>query len=323
MLEYLLLATAVLFVLITGVNDGGAVLAPAFREPRINLPAGGLLLVALVAVAPALFGTQVATTFVRRLVPFGGETGRIALAVAVLAALAVVLTLTWRGLPTSLTLALVGGLTGAGLGAGLPVSWGVVAGVLVAGLLAPFAGALLAYVLTGALALFPPSTGVSRTAYRAHWVAFPLLLFAYAVNDGQKMLAVLFAGTAEPGAAAGAVPARPWMLAATAGLFFLGLVIGLRRVGPTLGGALLPLRPLQLNVAQLATATAVIGSAAAGMPVSLTQSLAGAFVGAGLRQGYRRIRWQVAARIGAAWLFTLPSSLGLATLAGLLVRGIR
>jgi inorganic phosphate transporter, PiT family len=57
-----------------------------------------------------------------------------------------------RGLPTSLTLAVVGAIAGAGVGASLPVTWGTVGGVLLLAALAPLGGGLgwLATRLVGA-----------------------------------------------------------------------------------------------------------------------------------------------------------------------------
>lgn len=55
-----------------------------------------------------------------------------------MAAVGVVAVLSRLGIPTSLTLALVGGLTGAGLGFGLPVLWSSVWFVLAMAAIAPW-----------------------------------------------------------------------------------------------------------------------------------------------------------------------------------------
>ncbi|HVL99017.1 MAG TPA: inorganic phosphate transporter, partial [Egibacteraceae bacterium] len=54
------------------------------------------------------------------------------------------------------------------------------------------------------------------------------------------------------------------------------------------------------------------GSAAVGAPVSMTQSVAAALVGAGMSYGHRRVRWRAVGRLGLAWLLTLPASAALA-----------
>jgi inorganic phosphate transporter, PiT family len=56
--------------------------------------------------------------------------------------------------------------------------------------------------------------------------------------------------------------------------------------------------------------------------VSMTQSVAGGLAGAGASQGLRRVRWQFALPLIAAWLVTLPASFAGGLLAGLLLRGV-
>jgi phosphate/sulfate permease len=93
------------------------------RTRRITPTVAILCLMALVALGPLLVGTAVATTLAYRYVSFQGEDGKIALLVAVITSSTVVFSLNKRGTPTSLTLALIGGIVGAGLGDGLPVQW--------------------------------------------------------------------------------------------------------------------------------------------------------------------------------------------------------
>ncbi|MFD0632621.1 hypothetical protein ACFQ9X_14460 [Catenulispora yoronensis] len=167
------------------------------------------------AAGPMVFGTRVAAGFLGRLVRSGtgvpgtgvpraglsgtgvSGTGVSAAAVSttlligVAAALAVVLLLSLRGLPTSLTLAVVGGLAGAGLGAGLPVPAGSVATVLLAAALAPIISALIAWLVTRSLRLAGTRRSTAAVATgRTHRVAFPLQCLAYGANDGQKMIAL-------------------------------------------------------------------------------------------------------------------------------------
>ncbi len=180
-----LTALAALFAIITGINDGGALLATGLKIPNIRPVTGVLMMMTAVALVP-LVTHRVATTFATRLTTAGGPDGRIIMFVAVLSALAVVLVLSNRGRPTSLTLAIVGALTGAGLGWGVPVSPQIVLFVLAVALAAPFAGALLAVPMRRALSRL----GHTRLLRRWHRAGFTLQCLAYAANDGQKMLAV-------------------------------------------------------------------------------------------------------------------------------------
>ncbi|MEX0658652.1 MAG: inorganic phosphate transporter [Egibacteraceae bacterium] len=314
----LLLGAALGFAVVNGMNDGGALVGAGLKVG--GLPpavAAGMLALALV-VAPLVVGTQVAATLVHRLVSFsdvgGLVAGRTALLVAVGTAVVVVAVLSRRGLPTSLTLALVGAITGAGIGGGLSVSLPTLGLVLGAGLAAPVVGALGGFALSRAGGLLPVTGRLSRRIRYAHVGAFSMQCLAYAGNDGQKMVAVLVVAT---GATDGIDVSVPELLALAA-LFTGGLVAGLRPAAGMLSAEIIPVRPPDAVAAEISSAGAVLASAALGAPVSMTQSVAAALVGAGMSHGPRRVRWRAAGRLGLAWLFTLPVS---ALLAGVLTRG--
>ncbi len=305
-----LIAVACLFAVVSGMNDGGALLATGLKLPTVRPVTGILTLVVLVAVVP-LATQQVAQTFVTRLATFSGPGAKTAMTIAVIAALVVVMTLSAQGRPTSLTLAIVGGLTGAGLGWGLPVSAGSVVLVLAFGLAAPLVGGLLGWWMIRLLLLITDSHGLPKW----HWAGFMLQTVAYAANDGQKMLAVFMIALGFSGAPLG-------YTSLVALLFGLGAVYGLPRAGRTLSREIIASRPLHGVVAELASGTAVIACAALGMPVSMTQAIAGGLIGAGVAQGSGRVRWYAAVKIVIAWLLTLPASALVAGLAAYVVKGV-
>lgn len=310
----LLVAVAVVFAMINGANDGGTLLSLNLKAAGLRLGASLLALAAMVAVAPALLGTEVATTLVVRLVRFGDGGQQVVLA-AVIAAVAVTFALSRGGLPTSLTVALVGGLVGAGMAAGAAVAWLPVLAVVAAFVAAPIVGGVLAFALSRLARHVRAPRGAARFLARAHQVTFGLQTLAYGANDGQKMLAVGavalgLAGGAPagpPNAAPTGVPAA-WPLLAGASLAFLvGAMVGLPRYARTVG-SIIPLRQPNAVVGEAAAAMAVLGTAALGAPVSMTQALTAGLVGTGASEGQGRVRWQVAARIGIAWMVTLPAA---------------
>ncbi len=74
--------------------------------------------------------------------------------------------------------------------------------------------------------------------------------------------------------------------------------------------------------AELASGTAVLGCAALGSPVSMTQTIAGALIGAGMTGSSGRVRWHTTLKIVLAWMLTLPVSGLLAAAAALIARGV-
>lgn len=311
-----LLALALAFAVVNGVNDGAALVATGLKVSALPPLAATLLLGGALVVAPLLLGTAVATTLANQLV--AGQGGVRVVTVAVVAAMAVVALLTRLGLPTSLTLALIGALAGAGLGLGEPVAWSTVAFVLAIGLAAPLVGGFASWLVSRASRLLPV-TDAGRAIRRAHGAAFGAQCLAYASNDGQKMLAVaaVALGTAQGGVSL-PLPA----LLGIAALFVAGVAVGLPRVARTLGDGVLPVRPQNAVAAELGSAGSVLASAAVGAPVSMTQAVASGIIGSGISESYRRVRWRSAAQLALAWLVTLPAALLGALAAGALVEAL-
>ena len=323
MLHAVLLALAGGFAVVTGSNDGSAMLATGLRSSALPVLGALLVLAAAVILGPLMFGVGVAETFAHRLVSFHGVTGQRALLIGIVCALLVVLVLTRRGLPTSLTMAVVGGLAGAGTGLRLPVSWANVATVLGVGMAAPAVGALAGFFLGRAANGLPATSRVQAGLRVMHPLAFVAQSMAYAVNDAQKMLAV-FAAALGIGAATDPLRAGDGeiagLLVLIAALFSVGVLLSLHRMARSVGGQIVVLRSMHMISAQLGATGAVMGSAAIGIPVSMTQSVAAGLVGAGMSEGMRRVRWRLASRIVLAWFVTVPVSVALAMAVATLVR---
>lgn len=318
-------AVALAFVWVTGVNDGAALLGLSGRYPRSSGP----LLMAL-ALVPLVLVPQwtvaVARTFTEGLTDLGDRRGALAFLLGVTVALAVVAALSRRGLPTSLTLAIVGGIGGAGLGMGLDVSWRGLALVLAIGAAAPLVGTSVGYALGLASRRIPSFTGMPGAVRTAHVLAYSAQCAAYAANDGQKMLAVVsvarhVVSTRRLGAI-GPVQPTPVVLIAIAVVFCAGALSAVHRVGERLGRGLVLARPLHVVSTEAAAAASVAASSIAGAPVSMTQSVTAGVVGVAASEGAARVRWQNVLGIGAAWVFTLPLAFAGGVLGGLAVRAL-
>jgi PiT family inorganic phosphate transporter len=308
------------FVFVCGANDGGALLALAVRHG--DVPAYGILAVLLAAIVagPALFGLTVARTFTDTLVDARGARGELIVLGGVAVALILILGLTWRGVPTSVTLAVIGGLAGVSAGLGVSPRWARLSLVLGVAAVSPLLGGGLGYLLGKAVGRLPTSASLPGAVRYAHLTAFAGQSLAYAANDGQKMFAVVGVALGAADGVRGLQPPSFIVLCGLAAVFAAGAVLSLRRMSRGTASGLLAMRPWHLVSAGLASATAVLGSAGMGVPVSMTQSVTAGLVGTGASQGARRIRWQFAVPVLVAWLVTLPGSLTLGCLVGLLLR---
>ncbi|MDA8034752.1 MAG: inorganic phosphate transporter [Actinomycetota bacterium] len=312
-----LTALALAFAFVSGANDGVTLAATSARSRAMApLVALGVLAVAVGAV-PLVLGTGVAGTVAHGLVSFERSDGQLAFLCAGLCALVVVLTLSRRGLPTSLTMALTGAIVGAGLGAGLPTRWSTVAAVLLSGVVAPIVSGLLAYLLAPGTRTLLGARRRCRGARALQLVAYLGQCIAYGVNDGEKLVALLAVASAAPG---GAVRASAGGQALLAGAFAAGGLLFLRRTATRVAGQMVRASEEGTLAAVVAATVAVVGGAAAGMPLSSTQATTAALLGGSARLVPWGVRWQQVRSIGLAWALTLPLATGLAFGAGLLIR---
>lgn len=315
-----LVACALLFGVLSGANDGGTLVSFATRTAVLPPGLGVLVLAVLVTTGPMFVGTSVASTLARRLVAFDGGNGHVAFLAAVASALAVVVILTRRGLSTSLTLALTGGIAGAGLGDGLRVSWTTLGSVLGIGLVAPVVSVGAAFAVTKGLSAMPATWWVARGGRVLQRVGFAAQSLAYSGNDAQKMVAMF--AVASQALVVRVTPHWDTQLALGA-CFALGAVIGIRPLATRVAERVLPVRPANAVALELSSSAVVFVSSALGAPISSTQAATAALVGTGLAGGSHQVRWQEVRGVALAWVFTLPSAIALGTLLGLVARALR
>lgn len=232
-----------------------------------------------------------------------------------------------RGLPSSSTHALVGGLVGAGVAAGGvdAVNWGGiqgwrptgVVGTLVALALSPLVGAGAAYVvIRGARRGLRRATRRVETPLReAQWLTSGFLALGQGANDAQKSIGVIVAVLFARGSIASLH--APFAVTLGAALAMAaGTLLGGWGIVRTIGRRIYELRPLDALSSQSSSAAVILGASIAGAPISGTHVVASSVVGVGAgRRRWRKIRWAVVREIGLAWLTTIPATAVLAAAA--------
>lgn len=265
-----------------------------------------------------LAGAAVARTVVG-IVHVGAAATTSVLAAASLTAVGFTWVTTRRGLPTSASVGLIGGLAGAGLAAGGAgaVQWGGlesarlvgVIGVLIGILLAPFLAALVAGLIdrVARRVAFRLPRAARREVHGGLWLASAAVAVADGTNDGQKamgLLAVVVSGTGSLDAAGGIAP---WERVSCAALLALATVLGGHRVvarvsrGLSRGGAVDDLS------AQCASAGVILLSGVIGLPLSTSTVVTSAMVGAGVSGRRRHVRWAGVLQILVVWVLTIPA----------------
>src|SRR6266567_8440161 len=99
----------------------------------------------------------------------------------------------------------------------------------------------------------------------------------------------------------------PIILAAHASIA-LGTYLGGWRIVHTMGSRITKLRPVGGFCAETAGAITLFSASLAGIPVSTTHTITGAFVGVGATTRLSAVRWGIARRIVVAWILTIPAS---------------
>jgi PiT family inorganic phosphate transporter len=295
------------FGLISGFNDGGNLLA-SFTSGRVISPPTAAVLLLVSLAGPVILGTAVARTIGGNVIDLSGQ-GELGYVLIVLSPLSVVL-LSWRfGIPTSMTLALVGGMLGWALASDgrSQIHWGGVGRVLIGMPVSVLGGGLLSLAIYWAIRRLlgtQPHASLLRLA-RFQLLTAAIQAFAYGANDMEKSVGLIavsltFADHQQVSFS------NPLPIIGAFGFFYLGALVGGWRVASRIGFGVLKVRPVQAFAQQLASGTVVAALAAAGAPVSMTQTIDGGLVGVGAAQRASSVRWGIVRELLFSWLLTLP-----------------
>ena len=327
LLLVLTIAVALFFDFTNGFHDTanaiGTAIGTRALSPRLAVGLSALLNLVGAIVTTQLLHAEVANTVGSLVAPAGGVA--MSMLVAVLFGAITWNLFTWRaGLPSSSSHALIGALIGMGLAVyGVEaVQWEEVYPVFIALITSPIAGLILAYVVTVVLLNLLRRARPSRannTFRRLQIFSSGFVAFSHGANDAQKTMAIMTLALFSSGYLAEfAVPT--WVALAAALAIGLGTWAGGWRIIRTMGTRIVRMQPVDGFAAQTVAAAVIQLATACGLPVSTTQVVSGAVMGAGATHRFSAVRWGVARRIVWAWVFTIPASAALAASAALLVR---
>ena len=319
-LPVLLVVAVVVFGLVSSFNDGGNLVASFVAARAFSLAGAAAVLLAGAAVGPWLVGPAVARTFAFAIVALPRLGPGVCLA-AVGGAVLTLLLSWWRGLPTSTSLALVGALAGAGLVRAGPGAvnwmgvWAVLGGMVAALVLGAAAGWAVWAMVRAALR---HAGERADAALRGLQAATGLLQgLAYGGNSMERTIGLLALAAAWDSPAgrsallANRLPVPAWAVWLSLLLFGAGMALGGARIARTLGLRLFPVRAADALSAQIAAGLTVVAAAAAGIPVSSTQTATAALIAAGAARRVSQPRWAIVREMARAWAITLPLALAL------------
>jgi PiT family inorganic phosphate transporter len=221
---------------------------------------------------------------------------------------------TWlKGIPSSSSHALVGGLVGAGLAhAGLTsIQWSGLNKTLIAIVLSPTLGMVLAMMimlLTSWLGVRATASGADRTFRVLHLISSAMYSLGHGLNDAQKTMGIIAVLLYSTGYMQGEFHVPHWVAFSCYVAIGLGTLTGGWRIIETMGTRITKLNQHQGFSASAGGSVMLFAASYLGIPVSTTHTITGCVIGAGAARRASAVRWGVAGNVMIAWLITIPAS---------------
>jgi len=307
---YGFVAVALILQMLMGANSGATLLGSIVATNVIRPVWAVLLLFASMVVAPVVFGSKVVTTLGTQILPLSSIRMEMLYGTVVATVLWVWIARCIKS-PVSISYTFVGALVGSGIATGL---WKT---LNKQSILKVFGGMFLAITIgfvAGFLALKIVDLLTMRaTSHANKWFKILQvfssisLVIGYGANDGTKVLSLLYM--------ASAVLGRPSALITLLNTTLLGVVFILGNlffgagIAQTSGFRLMKSSPKTVSLAQTVTSVVTLWSTWLGIPVSSTETLSMALIGAGVGERPGSVRWNVVIQLLMTWLVTIPASI--------------
>ena len=315
----LVVVLAMVFTYTNGFHDAANAIATSVST-RALTPRIALALAAVMNLLGGFAGVRVAQTIGGDIieVPMGAE-GVALCAGALIGAIGWNMLTWWRGLPSSSSHALIGGLVGAALAAGAVVKWdSILDNVVVPMVLSPVVGLVGGFLgMTAILWIFRRAApGPAARGFRyAQTVSAAAMAFGHGMQDAAKTAGVVALTLVASGHRPPDDLSIPWwVIALSAVVLSLGTYAGGWRIMRTLGRRIIDLEPQHGFAAETTAAAVLYTATATGAPISTTHAITSAIMGVGATRSTKAVRWGVARAIVTAWVLTFPGA-GLAAAA--------
>jgi len=221
---------------------------------------------------------------------------------------------TWlKGIPSSSSHALVGGIVGAGVAhAGFPsIQWIGLNKTLIAIVLSPVLGLILTMLimlLTSWLGVRASARGAERSFRGLHLLSSGTLSLSHGLNDAQKTMGVITVLLYSTGYLHGKFAVPNWVALSCYVAMGLGTLTGGWRVIETMGTRITKLSQHQGFSASAGGSIMLFAASWFGIPVSTTHTVTGCVIGAGAARRASAVRWGIAGNVAIAWIITIPAS---------------
>ena len=308
----IVIALAMGFNYTNGFHDAANAIATSVST-RALTPRIALGMAAVCNLFGAFIGSKIAGTVGSGLIdPPSGAVGLLIVGSALVGATSWNLLTWWKGLPSSSSHALFGGMVGASLAAGTAVLWsGVLHKIVIPMVLSPVIGLILGYfVMVAILWIFRRQRpGRTTRGFRyAQTLSAAAMALGHGLQDAGKTMGIIVLALTVGGYQKdSSIPV--WVKISTALIISAGTYSGGWRIMRTLGRKIIHLDPPQGFAAEASGAAILyVAGLGFGAPISTTHTITSTIMGVGATKRLSAVRWGMAKSIVTGWVLTFPGA---------------
>jgi len=301
---------ALVFEFINGFHDTANAIATTVYTQA--LPARvAILMAAVMNFLGALMSEKVAMTISKGLINVSVE--EYVIIGALIGAIIWNLFTWWRGLPSSSSHALIGGLIGATISYSASfehILWtGVLQKVIIPLVTSPLIGFMVGFLLMSSIfKIFAKwvHNKANQLFLRLQILSAAFMAFSHGNNDAQKTMGIITLALISSGVLPETSGVPIWVKIICAVTMALGTSAGGWKIMKTMGRSVTKLKPSSGFASELSAALVIESASYMGMPVSTTQVISASIMGTGTARRASSVKWSVAENIVIAWILTLP-----------------
>lgn len=306
----LLIALALAFDFINGFHDAANSISTVVATKTLT-PRNAIILACLFNVVGLfIFHLGIAATIAKGMV-LPSAVDLYVIAAGLIGAIVWNLITWYKGLPSSSSHALIGGVVGAviakaGFDAVIIEGITKIAAFIV---LSPLIGMILSIIIGFIIAKALPKIAPDSKVYRyGQIVSSSLYSIGHGSNDAQKTAGVIFLILVAGGFLPATATVPYWVAVVSFIVMGLGTLAGGWKIIKTMGYKITDLKPRGGFAAETGGSIMLFLSSFLGIPVSTTHTITGAIVGVGVTENAGKIKWKTLRRIFIGWLATIPVS---------------
>jgi len=322
----LVIIAALVFEFINGFHDTANSIATTVYTKALPV-AGAIALAAIMNFLGAFMSEGVAKTISTGLVDVVLED--YVILAALLGAIVWNLFTWWKGIPSSSSHALIGGLLGAAIAYCMGfygIMWmGVLQKIVIPMFTSPFIGFFMAFFLMKLIYKLFASVNRNKAGkvfLRLQILSAAAVAFAHGTNDAQKTMGIITLALVTGGFLSAADGIPLWVKFICALTMALGTSVGGWRIMRTMGHGVTKLDSVRGFAAETSSAIVIQIMTALHAPISTTHAITTSVMGVGSARRLSAVKWSKAKDIVMTWVITPPASMLLGAMFVFIIQGL-